>query len=105
MRGLSLGVSDSPPKSGANSLRTESFESLIRLTIQIVYFQSLRRIVGIDSEAWNSSAPNLAGLIEALCMRHPALAPHAASLMLAVNGEHADLESRGSLREPKRSDP
>ena len=60
-------------------------------SVHVLYFAAARDVVGMREETVPiaSEGCTVDALASLLFVRHPALAPHARSLRLAVNGEYA----------------
>ena len=61
--------------------------------IRVLAFAGARDAIGSGELSMTLEAPTTAGaLLDRLCREHPALAPYASSLRLAVNGTYAARE-------------
>ena len=61
------------------------------MQIQVRYFAGAREAVGLDSESIAvDEGTDVAGLLDHLVDRHPALAPHAGNLRFAVGESFAE---------------
>jgi molybdopterin converting factor subunit 1 len=60
-------------------------------TVRVLYFAGARDVVGVREEPLEIDANGctVAELSSAIYAKYPALAPHARSLRIAVNGEYA----------------
>lgn len=60
------------------------------MRVRVLHFQMLRQLAGCDAEEMELPAGSTVGAAtDAVCARHPALAPMRRSLLFAVNEEWA----------------